>query len=368
MRTFACGLAALFLLAGCSTPYHPPQFLEPGASFPGLINFVAEADKKSGKKEADVLLVHGMCTHDGTWATDTVAILAAQLAANVNPSTSRSGGGDILIIPATIDTPQGKLLTKSLIWSPLTTPIKQQLCYDQTEKSPICIGAPAFPGKRASLNAKAKDGLLDDCLPDALIYQGQARGEIMRRMREAIITATEGADPKTPLIVISESLGSKILFDTLLEMLLDTRDQRAAQTARRDLGRMAYLIMAANQIPLLQTAEQIPASGEQRTMQAPPPDSLQVLLQERSKIPKDRRGPAIDALTLIAFTDPNDLLSYTLPPERYPGAIVHNVLVSNDRTVLGLFENPAKAHLDYLSNPDVGSLISCGVPRSQWCK
>lgn len=367
MRTFACGLAALLLLAGCSTPYRPPQFLEPGASFPGLINFVAEAEKKSGKQEADVLLVHGMCTHDSTWATKTVNTLAAQLAANVLPSTSRSGGSGIITVPATIDTPRGKLLVKSLIWSPLTTPIKQQLCYDQTDKSPICTGAQAFPGKRASLNAKAKDGLLDDCLPDALIYQGKGGEEMQQRMREAIMGATENADPRTPLIVISESLGSKILFDTLLAMIKD-KDQRAAQAARRDLERMAYLIMAANQIPLLQTAEQIPAPGERLTMQAPPPDSLQVLLLEREKMSKDRRGPAIDALTLIAFTDPNDLLSYTLPPERYPGAIVHNVLVSNDRTYFGLFENPAKAHLDYLSNPDVGSLISCGVSRSQWCK
>ncbi|GGZ07791.1 hypothetical protein GCM10007388_46610 [Pseudoduganella plicata] len=367
MRTYACGLAALVLLAGCSTPYRPPQFLEPGASFPGLIDFVAEADKKSGKQEADVLLVHGMCTHDATWATETVNTLAAQLAANVLPSASRSGGSGIITIPDIIHTPRGKLLVKSLIWSPLTTPIKQQLCYDQTDKSPICLGMPAFPGKRASLNAKAKDGLLDDCLPDALIYQGDARFEIQRRMREAIMNATENADPNTPLIVISESLGSKILFDTLAGMIED-KDQRAAQAARRDLERMAYLIMAANQIPLLQTAQQIPAPGDRQTMQAPPPDSLQLLLKKREDFSKDRRGPAIDALTLIAFTDPNDLLSYTLPPERYPGAIVHNVLVSNDRTYLGLFENPVKAHLDYLSNPDVGSLISCGQPRSALCK
>ena len=173
----------------------------------------------------------------------------------------------------------------------------------------------------------------------------------------------------TPLIVISESLGSKILFDTLLALIKDeAKDQRAARAAQLAVDRMAYLIMAANQIPLLQTAEQIPAPGEGLTVQTAPQDSLQELLQRRQDRSRDRRGPAIDALTLIAFTDPNDLLSYTLPPERYPGAIVHNVLVSNDRTVFGLFENPAKAHLDYLSNPDVGSLISCGLPRSSLCK
>jgi hypothetical protein len=94
------------------------------------------------------------------------------------------------------------------------------------------------------------------------------------------------------------------------------------------------------------------------------------LLEWRQGKAKDRRTSVIDTLTLIALTDPNDLLSYTLPPERYrqQGAIVHNVLVSNAPTYFGWFENPLQAHLGYLANPDVGSLISCGVPRSQWCK
>ena len=365
MRTFACGLAALLWLSGCSTPYHPPQFMEADARFPGLIDFVGRASDK----QADVLMVHGMCTHDASWATDTVATLAAQLAANVNPSTSRSGGTGILVIPATIDTPQGKLLTKSLIWSPLTTPIKQQLCYDQSDKSAICTGTPPFPATRASINAQVKDKLLDDCLPDALIYQGQARLEMQKRMREAILNATADAKPDAPLVVISESLGSKILFDTLLAML-DEGNTEAARVAQRDLQRMAYLIMAANQIPLLQTAEQQLPAQAGMAMQAVPPDSLQRLLQWRQGRSKDGRSAAIGALTLIAFTDPNDLLSYILPPERYRqhGAIVHNVLVSNARTYFGWFENPLPAHLGYLANPDVGSLISCGVPRSQWCK
>jgi len=365
MRTFACGLAALSLLAGCSMPYHPPKFVEPEARFPGLIDFVAGA----GKKQADVLLVHGMCTHDATWATDSVATLAAQLAANVTAPATRSSSSGIVVIPATIDTPQGKLFVKSLIWSPLTTPIKQQLCYDQTGKSAICTGAPPFPATRASINAQVKDLLLDDCLPDALIYQGTARQEIQQRMRAAILSATAGADPNAPLVVISESLGSKILFDTLLAMI-DERTTPAALAAQRDLARMAYLIMAANQIPLLQTAEQALPPETGLAMQAVPPDSLVRLLELRRGQTKDNRRAAIGELTLIAFTDPNDLLSYTLPPERYraQGAVVHNVLVSNARTYFGWFENPLQAHLGYLANPDVGSLISCGVPRSGLCK
>ncbi len=363
--TFAA-LAALALLAGCTMPYRPPQFMEADTRFPGLIDFVARTENK----RADVLLVHGMCTHDASWASETVATLAAQLAANTSAPRSRTGGTGIEIIPATIATPHGTLQVKSLIWSGLTTPIKQQLCYDQTDKSAICTGTPPFPATRARINAQVKDWLVDDCLPDALVYQGVARREIQARMRDAILAATEGADPAAPLVVISESLGSKILFDTLLAMSEEEAGSRAAQTAQRDVERMAYLIMAANQIPLLQTAEQVPQAGASLTMQAAPPDSLAQLLAKRRAPARERRTPAGGPLVLIAFTDPNDVLSYTLPPERYraQGAQVHNVLVSNARTYFGWLENPVDAHLGYLANPDVGSLISCGVPRSALCK
>ena len=72
----------------------------------------------------------------------------------------------------------------------------------------------------------------------------------------------------------------------------------------------------------------------------------------------------------MAFTDPNDVLSYTLPPEHYASESVKvfNILVSNAPTWLGLLERPDRAHLDYLKNPDVGRLVACGVPASALCK
>jgi hypothetical protein len=377
MRTFSTLLAAAALLAGCTMPYRPPQFMEADAAFPGLIDFTARAP---GKK-TDVLLVHGMCTHDAAWAKERVATLAAQLAANVKPAPGpirQAAAPAVAIVPIDVATSQGTIHVKSLVWSPLTTPIKQQLCYDQTGKSPICAGAPPFTPMRAKLNAKVKDWLLDDCLPDALIYQGAAREQIQLRMRDAIMAATEGADsPATedarsdiPLVVISESLGSKILFDTLLRMMEEPPHTRAAQVAAREVQRMAWLVMAANQIPLLQMAEQPLAvdAGARVGMQPSPPDSLQRLLQKRRTPVADRRASA--PLTLVAFSDPSDVLTYTLPPDRYrdEGVGVFNILVSNAPTWFGLLQDPVRGHEEYLSNPDVGSLIACGRPRSSLCK
>ncbi|GGX76523.1 hypothetical protein GJV26_17290 [Massilia dura] len=388
MRTLL--LLAAACLAGCTLPYRPPQFLEADARFPGLIDFTARAPDR----KADVLLVHGICTHDAAWAKATVGTLAAQLAANVTPvpqgQTQRLAGPAIEIVPIDVGTPHGRIRFTSLIWSPLTTPLKQQLCYDQTDKSPICTGAPPFTAVRAKLNAKVKDWLLDDCLPDALVYQGAARDQIQLRMREAILAATEEADPTAPLVVISESLGSKILFDTLLRMAEEPAASRAAQVAAREMRRAVWLVMAANQLPLLHLADQpldeaarAPSGAEAGTatekrtvMQAPSPDSLQRLLQKR-RVPlaNPLANPlaiprAVPTLMLVAFSDPSDVLSYTLPPERYreAGAGVFNVLVSNAPTYFGLFQDPVRGHTEYLSNPDIGSLIACGRPRSALCR
>ncbi|CAN7575907.1 hypothetical protein LJR289_004128 [Pseudoduganella sp. LjRoot289] len=373
------GLPLMLSLAACSMPYRPAQFMEAGTTFPGLAQFVQQAPAH----RIDVLLVHGMCTHDASWASGTVRQLADALAANVplSAEASKATPDQIEIIPATVPTGDGAIRFQSLIWSPLTTPLKQQLCYDQTGKSAICQGAPPYTPARAGINARVKDLLMDDCLPDALIYQGVARDAMQLRMRDAVLRATADAEPGTPLVVISESLGSKILFDTLSRMLDErgagsSEAARAAAAAQQTLDRMAYLVMAANQIPILGLADQaLPSAIGRRAVQQ---DSLQRVLERRSAAvtgPDSAAAPgatraALSGLTLVAFTDPNDLLSYTLQKERYerPGVTVHNVLVSNAHTWFGALENPLDAHMRYLDNPDIGRLISCGEPKSQLCR
>ncbi|HEX8405195.1 MAG TPA: hypothetical protein VF670_11300, partial [Duganella sp.] len=223
--------------------------------------------------------------------------------------------------------------------------------------------------------ARIKDVLVDDCLPDALIYQGVARDEIQRRMRAAImqVLALSDAPPDLPLMIVSESLGSKIVFDTLLRMTREDAGSPAAQMATRAVDRLRFLVMAANQIPLLSLADQqiAPAgAGAAPVRQAvpAPPDSLQLLLQGR--LARQNRSLVDRSLTLVAFTDPNDVLAYTLPAQRHTSAnvTVYNILVSNAPTYLGLLERPDRAHRNYLTNPDVGRLIACGLPSSSLCK
>ena len=362
--TPAAALACLALLAACSTPYSPPEILDANTRFPGLVDLPTQAEGRT----ADVLLVHGICTNDARWAQQVVA----QLMASINGATmasvrsAKQDTNNIDIVPATVETPAGRLRFNALIWSPLTTPLKRQLCYDQADKSAIYSGAPPYPHQRALLNARLKDTLIDDCLPDALIYQGVAREAIQLRMRDAIlrVLADSDAPDNVPLVVIAHSMGSKIMFDTLLRMTQEAPGSHAALAAQRTMARMRILVMAANQIPLLSLAEQTIEGATARTAQ---PDSLQLLLQQRGG--EDRRRTMVP-LTLVAFSDPNDPLSYTLPPERYAGqgVAVYNILVSNAPTWLGLLERPDYAHLDYLKNPEVGRLVACGVPASALCR
>ncbi|TFW16951.1 alpha/beta hydrolase, partial [Duganella callida] len=286
----------------------------------------------------------------------------AQAAAGA-ASTPAADADEVQIVPLTLATPAGRLRFDALIWSPLTSALKRQLCYDQSGKSAQCTDAPPYPYARARLNARFKDGLIDDCLSDALIYQGVARDAMQRRLRAAVLQVMAQAPEAAPLVVIAHSMGSKLLFDTLLRMSEEPPGSAAALAAQRAIDRLRLLVMAANQIPLLSLADQ-PLPAEQV---AAPPDSLQLLLRKRLRA--ERAGTA-RPLTLVAFSDPNDLLSYTLEPQRYAqdGVTVYNIIVSNADTWLGLLERPDSAHLDYLTNPDVGRLIACGQPISKLCR
>ncbi len=371
-------LALLLILTACAMPYRPGQVhreqtSEADPEFPGIIGLASQDQQRP----VDVLLVHGMCSHADSWGADAINKLIADMKlteGGVEPYSPEHVDG-ISLTRRTVESNVGTIRFVGLVWSSLTKPLKTQLCFDQTTKSKLCEEAgesEAYFPTRATLNARFKDTLLNDCLADALIYQGIAREEIKRRMREALLAAMgdrPGDSTDAPLVVISESLGSKVLFDTLNDMRMEHPSTLAAQAAQRTVDRLAVLFMHANQIPILSLAQQgLPAEGVRESQQ--PEDSLQELLGARSSLPPSVRSRSFDRLVIVAFTDPNDLLSYVLPRERYETEKVKvvNILVSNASTLVGKIENPNTAHRGYSDNPDVPALMGCGMPRSRACR
>jgi len=364
-------LGVTAIVTACTTPYSTPSFdsRPPGKSFPGIVELVKAAPTRT----LDVLMVHGMCTHGlEDWAIGAVK----------NLNTALGGTDEIKLVPRavqgsnaylyqqTLTVQTGKIRVNALVWSPIVAPLKHQLCFDQTDKSKSCIDSPSYPYKRASLNADLKDGLMNDCLADAIIYQGKSRDTISQQIQTAIVTAASpsagrgdaaslfkaAAMEKTPLVLITESLGSKIAFDAIYKLVKSPYPDASA-AGRQIFDRTVQIFMGANQIPLLALADQT-LEGLEDFQTGYPSDSLSALIAMKTA----RFSVAMPAPNVVAFTDPNDSLSYILVPAKQVAQYdVIDVVVSNSNTYFGFLERPDTAHKGYQAKRAVFELIACGT-------
>jgi hypothetical protein len=370
MRHHALGIAAGFaLLAACSTPYNSPVVVRNSTPFPGIAGVITQ-DKA---RPVDVVLVHGMCTHDTSWALAAMDNITKTIRTNTEaaPEMPALVANQIQVVERTDQAAGGTVHFHTLVWSPMSATLKQQLAYDDTGTPTDCSKDGECKPKRAQFNGKVKDSLLNDCLSDAMIYQGESHAAMKRSMVATVAKVLEDSEQRAgeqpgPLIVVAESLGSKILFDALSDMLQPEAPAREHELGQRAARRMALVFMIGNQLPILGLAEQ---QYEQPVAAQASLDALQRFLTLRRLQQQAPKREGLSKLAIVAFTDPNDLLSYRLMPTRYagPDVVIADVLVSNSATWLGLLEDPFGAHLDYLKNPNVGGIIACGWPRSTVC-
>ncbi|OAE12393.1 hypothetical protein AZH11_13160 [Pseudomonas simiae] len=379
-------------LSGCTTPYDPPQFhAPPGESteFAGIATMLQSAPEKT----LDVLIVHGMCTQDAQWAAESIRDLNTMLGGKdpVAPKRTDVPGTRVQLYQQNLAIAGGHVRANALAWWPVIAPLKEQLCYDQSNKSQVCVDSgnstPAYPYQRASINKVLKDEMIDDCLADALIYQGKSRDFISGQIQTAILralatpggegTATQQvqrvATEQTPLVILAESLGSKVVFDAL-NGLLSNADDAKGQAARQTFMRTRTVFMMANQLPLLGLADQNLQTGINAldTDDRYPQDPIRAMVIKLGDAasPQSPRAGASRALAnlpgpqLVMFSDPSDLLTFVSTPksEQVPFYPLVNVLVSNDNTLLGFLERPDKAHEAYTGNKQVLRLMACGNP------
>jgi hypothetical protein len=223
--------------------------------------------------------------------------------------------------------------------------------------------------KRASLNESLKEVLINRCLIDAVAYAGPNGDPIRHWMKQQVCERFGGSIrsgecgipdnvPAPRTVIVAESLGSKIVFDAIRDIWKESSGPERANIAEQ-LRSVQSIFLLANQIPLLDAADRNDTALTSRTT-----DSAFGFLQDfeeaRAPVPQVRSAASLPPLHVVAFSDPNDLLSYRLKDDNlYQSNIqVVNVIVSNAPTYLGLVERPDDAHCGYKWNRFViGTLV-----------
>jgi hypothetical protein len=146
------------------------------------------------------------------------------------------------------------------------------------------------------------------------------------------------------------------------------------------LAKTDYIYMMANQIALLDLTR---FHGYPRQLGGSPPEEVrhrfakcwtraklksQMLLKANS----DQQAPRADAEQVVAFNDPNDILSWRVerrnlgfPRSDWPSVKLTNVYLSNDEfSIPSLFSEPTTAHNGYLDNQTVIEMMVCGMTNS----
>ena len=158
------------------------------------------------------------------------------------------------------------------------------------------------------------------------------------------------------MALISESLGSYMLFDAIEGL---NRGRVNSPAGEPLFSRLRLFYMFANQIPLLELAELKPRPGAPGSRSVHRKHQAQRVPRSRAPLAGDRAAarpptgvgpeaaPPETPLEIVAFTDPNDLLSYELSRRNYrlagedPHAFeTSNVLYPNATAWLGLFADP----------------------------
>ncbi|MGF1612853.1 MAG: hypothetical protein ACFCVA_02800 [Gammaproteobacteria bacterium] len=267
-----------------------------------------------------------------------------------------------------------ELLFYELTWSGITEPLKEAiLAYDDSYE---------YAYRRASLNRTMKS-FFNSHIPDPIIYTGDVNQRILVAVGQSLCWMASGdwddlpndgrhrCDPlnekiaehlrKDEMAIITHSLGSRIALDALQSMA------QSAALRRADFARLAQALqektmpvyMLANQLPLLQLGFVEPAvTGKIPDYCRPTGEHYRHRLFRQVRV--------------VAFSDPNDILSYALPAgfaDRHIDSqicpqvvnVSVNVAPVMSIPVIGEVANPLMAHNDYEADERVIGLMVHGI-------
>ena len=284
-----------------------------------------------------------------------------------------------------------KISGRFLIWSPLTTSYKTNLNFDNPPDYTPARGQ--FTWKRATLISALKSTLLNDCLSDAIIYAGYRGSKFKRPCKTPFARHSMVRHPTTAVIFRQFTGTAPEELSSSRRVLVAAWCSTRSRHSRSRRKRKARIRSPHSTKPYRQSPKSTCSPTNYRSSRWPDQrrhspiaeldvtasrtpsmaTALGVLSHARgryhAKHLTDIRQLTTEApLSLVAFTDPNDLLSYRLPPNGTAivgnGTSVVNVITSNAAAYFGYAENPYPAHTGYNQNPDALRVLFGGSSRS----
>lgn len=388
-------LLAIFSLSGCSSfgkgmmeaildrkeKEDTRQCEVKGSQFKGIDYAFAKG------KTVKIMMIHGVGTHDVGYSARIRENLAKTLGLDVlsrqpknitlvNPETGKANIGNLRVTQMQNEEGTKDLIFYELTWSDITSKGKKILSYDVSGEA---------SHKRAAFNNSMK-AFLDDTVPDPMIYLMDENNLILNSTKQATCWMLGKSwdelkdNQKTVcrisshqqiknlsnenIIFITHSLGSRILMDSFVDIVdqvgqMDGKIPSKAQLIIDELKTKEMTVfMMANQLPLLQISRR-------------PPEVTNQIKNYCSLKGKNYNKRVFKKVNVVAFSDPNDLLSYGLPQD-----FVNNYMDSrmcpdvtnvslNVAEVISAFGvqvvNPVTAHTEYDNDARVIEMISKGM-------
>jgi hypothetical protein len=349
-----------------------------GREFRGISDYL---DKGETVK---VLVVHGIGTHRPGHSAVITEGIAHSLGLTVfsnpadadilNPRDPAQRLANLRVIRMRNPEASRRLIFYELTWSDITAGRKRVLDFDTSGE---------YAHRRASFNNTMK-GFLNDVGPDAMIYVTDRENLILTATQQAVCWMLADGEEgeggtrsggvcglssvsrlssleRQNILFITHSLGSRIIMDALGEIIGTLADDRTAAGHPALVAGLQQkemtVFMLSNQMPFLQIGLPLPeVTGQIESYCRPEGDQYA------------RR--AFKKLDIVAFNDPNDLLSYSIPPsfvERYldsrlcPALTNIHINVADRISAFGIdVVNPIAAHGNYDSDERVVELITHG--------
>ena len=353
----------------------------------GFSGIDVSIDRKEGKTK--VLMVHGVGHHLPGYSTILLEKLARELNLPVmespykeltltDPDSPSKNLGNLRLNRLLSKDRSRELLFYELTWSSISQSEKEVLAYDNSGQ---------YSFRRAKINDILKK-FSNDAIADPLIYLGEKQEDIQKSVTQsscwmtahgwsdfpsgahkpcnAFTSAALANAEKDDQIIISHSLGSRITIDALqrVAMLINDKKIREDYPDLEKLHRVIQdremtIFMLSNQLPLLQLGRSLPE-----------------VLNEHEKYCSVQGSHYSQRFAnqthIVAFSDPNDILSYAIPEDfkdKYLDSrmctTVSNISlnIANVVDVFGFSDiaNPMEAHLGYDHDERVVALIAHGL-------